>query len=109
MICWKEYFETHINTEFTHDENAINEITENIANSPADKCISREEIVKAIKRLENHNAPGSGSITAEVLKTGGEAMVSLLYMVFNKIWREKKTPLEWSTVMVTPVQKRETS
>ena len=33
-------------------------------------------------------------------------MIKFLVMLFNKIWREENSPLEWSKMIVTPVHKK---
>ena len=56
--------------------------------------------------MKNCKAPGTDSISAEVLKAGGDEMINFLHMLFNKIWREENPPLEWSKMIVTPVHKK---
>ena len=55
--------------------------------------------------MKNRKAPGVDSITAEVLKAGGDKMIQFLHMLFNKVWIEEKPPLDWSKMIVTPIHK----
>ena len=52
-----------------------------IEQSTEELIISKEEIRKGISFLKNRKAPGSDLITAEVLKAGGEQVVSTWYFL----------------------------
>ena len=56
--------------------------------------------------MKNCKAPGTDSISAEVLKAGEDEMINFLHMLFNKIWREENPPLDWSKMIITPVHKK---
>ena len=56
--------------------------------------------------MKNNKAPGVDNITAEVLKAGGEPMIQMLYTLFQKIWKEEKSPSDWKRMLVTPVLKK---
>ena len=45
--------------------------------------------------MKNNKAPAIDKITAEVLKTGGEPMISILHMIFKKIWDQEQSPKYW--------------
>ena len=44
--------------------------------------------------MKSRKAPRADSISAEVLRTGGDEMINVLHMLFNKIWRKENPPLE---------------
>ena len=105
LRIWKEHFQVHLNKEFTHQENTLDEFEENNhGNVPPN--ITKEEVKESIAAMKNHKAPGADAISAEVLKAGGEAMINFLHLLFNKIWKEENPPLEWSKMIVTPVHKK---
>ena len=67
--------------------------------------MSKEEIRKAFFLLKNNKAPGLDLITGEVLKAGGESIVSTLHVMFFKIVNEENSPLHFSKMLVTIFQK----
>ena len=54
-----------------------------------------EEVKQAIMKLKNNKAPGDDSITAEMLKLGGNIIVRCLHELVTHIWKEEKMPVEW--------------
>ena len=107
LEIWQNHFKTHLNTAFPHNPNTLNEIAapphENIDDG---LYITKEDIRKAIKSLKRRKAPGSDAITAEVLKAGGETMVSMLDKIFLKVIEEEDIPMEWAKMLVTPIHKK---
>ena len=55
--------------------------------------------------LKNNKAAGLDLITAEVLKAGGESIVSTLHVMFFKIVNEENSPLHFSKMLVTIFKK----
>ena len=55
--------------------------------------------------LKNNKAPGLDVITAEVLKAGGEPIVSMLHVIFLKIVNEENSPLHFLKMLVTIFKK----
>ena len=105
LKCWEEHFNTHLNTTFPYDPGATDNISdpENITEG---NPISLEEIRNAIKKLRVRKAPGIDTICAETLKAGGTAMENMLFKIFNKIWKDEKTPQDWSKMLVSPIHKK---
>ena len=56
--------------------------------------------------MKPRKAPGNDLITAEVFKAGGEEMKQMLPKIFNCVWKDKKTPSEWSKMLVSPIYKK---
>ena len=45
-------------------------------------------------------------ITTEVLKAGGDPMVTMLHKLFNTVYDTEKTSKDWAQMMVTPIHKK---
>ena len=53
---------------------------------PLEKQISRQEIVEAVKKLKNNKATGPDEIQGELYKYGGDELVNMLQILFNKMF-----------------------
>ena len=107
LDLWKEHFENHLNTEFPHDEDALNSLA-NESNEIEflNELISIEEVNSAVKKMKKRKAPGSDEITTEVIKSGGAKMIEMLHKIFNLIWTSEKTPADFSRMIVSPIHKK---
>ena len=56
--------------------------------------------------MKNRKAPGIDVITAEVLKAGGDPILTMLHKIFNTVYDTEKTPKEWAQMMVTTIHKK---
>ena len=90
---WKEHFEELLNRPAPQNQANIP-----VADSDLEidcEAPSEEEIRKAIQQLKSGKAAGPDNIPAEALKADMEAMVEMLFPLFEKIWEEEQVPLEW--------------
>ena len=106
LNIWKSHFEKHL-TQFPHDEDALREfepdsenVTENIP------PITEQEVENSIKRLSNRKTPGIDGITSELIKAGGDMMIKILTILFNKIINTEKSSEDWSKMIITPIHKK---
>ena len=53
--------------------------------------ITEEEIRRAIARLKRGKAAGVCGIQGEMLKAGGDTVVRWLHIIFNIVWKKKKS------------------
>ena len=74
------------------------------ADSHTDPVTSRE-VELSLKRLKNGRAPGICSITAELLKKGGDSMIKWLAYIFNIVWIKKTIPDDWRRGIILPFWK----
>ena len=51
-------------------------------------------------------APGIDNISSEVLKAGVEAMVTMLHNISTKAINHKRTPKDWSKMVISPIYKK---
>ena len=68
--------------------------------------ITPEEVRKALGQLKNARASGICTITAELLKNGGEAVVTWLTKIFNHVWSTEQIPEDWRKGIILPFWKR---
>ena len=85
LVYWKDHFENHLNNAFPHDEEAIETIPQPTDSQVADEIITIDEIKSAVKWCKVRKAPGIDLISAEAVRSGGEAMVGMLHKMFQKI------------------------
>ena len=82
------------------DENQIY-----MVNQQLNAVISEEEILKAIKRLNNNKACGFDRIINEFLKNSAEKLLPNLTILFNIVLISEKVPTSWSLGYITPLYK----
>lgn len=67
--------------------------------------VSREEVVRAIKKLHNGKAAGGDRIVVELVKKGGETMVDWLLEPIQEVWRAGRALQEWKDSTLVPLHK----
>ena len=68
--------------------------------------ISREEIIAAIRSIEEGKAPGPDEVSTSFLLGCEQEMLILLLIIFNKSYDEGKIPEMWRYANVIPVYKK---
>ena len=103
---WKEHFMEILNREEPADP--INEDV-NDQQDTADidtGHVSKAEIRRAIKTLENGKAPGEDMITAELLKADLEFTTDRVKELIDTIWSLEKVPLKWKRGLIIKIPKK---
>jgi hypothetical protein len=77
----------------------------NVEQSPLDADISEEEVMAALGKLRSKNAPGIDGISAELLKSAIDVMVTPLTGLFNHMF-EGRFPQCLSTGVIDPIFKK---
>ena len=67
---------------------------------------TKEEVAAAITKLKNNKAPGFDGIPGELIKTGCEKLVEILYELIKTIWRNEMLPIEWMRGVICPLHKK---
>ena len=76
LTIWKDHFKKHLNTEFPHKLDALNQMPEPpLTEVEDDFVIIKDKIRKTNSALKPRKSPGYDVITAEVLEAGGEETV----------------------------------
>ena len=66
LHIWKTHFEKHLNTQFKHDENALQEFYSVDVNNENIPPITEQDVKFSIKQLANRKSPGVDGITSEL-------------------------------------------
>ena len=91
---WTEYFKEVLNRPNP-------DVTPNITEADEDLDIhietpTKEEVLKAIKSLNNNKTPGKDQLPAEVFKTDPALTADILLPLFQTIWQSNTTPGTWT-------------
>lgn len=68
--------------------------------------ITKEELGRVIRTLNDRKAAGGDNIVNEVWKYGGEEIRDLLWEICNKVWKGEGWSKEWREGVVVPVVKK---
>ncbi|XP_039297864.1 uncharacterized protein LOC120354582, partial [Nilaparvata lugens] len=101
---WKEYFSDLLG-EIAEEDGGMEGITR-IGPEPFSHDPQLHEMEEAIGSMKNNKAPGEDAITAEMIKTGGPALLSTLHSLIVQIWREEEMPEDWHTALICPIHKK---
>lgn len=97
------YFEKLLNCEQPKDKwPKKNPERRNKDSVPPDE----EELRKIIAELKNNKAAGEDSVTAEMLKSGGDITITTLRREMEKIWESEAIPDDWKTALIHPLHKK---
>ena len=75
MARWREYFQKLLNVSGDIESKALENIQQRSINTALYEKPTMDEMVRAIKRLKDGNAPGGDGISLEVWKYGGSQFV----------------------------------
>ena len=68
--------------------------------------ILREEVEAAVKSLKKGKSAGADNVPAELVQARGEAMISALLVICNKIWQTEEWPSPWAQSLITTLPKK---
>ena len=100
---WTEYCSELYNYRATGDPEVLNvpPATDN-DNYP----ILREEVEAAVKSLKKGKSAGADNVPAELVQAGGEAMISALLTICNKIRQTGEWPTPWTQSLIITLRKK---
>ena len=100
-------FTVYCSDLYNHESNGDTTILNGPYDTNDDKFpILREEVEVAVKYLKGGKSPGNDNIPAELIKNGGEAMISALTIICNKIWKTGEWPTPWTKSMIITLPKK---
>lgn len=98
---WREYCEDLYRHHDTHTDPS--KVPVDLLREPP---ILRSEVTSAIAALKNRKAPGPDEITAEILKTLGDAGIDMLHNICNGVWTTTEWPRDWTKSVILPLHKK---
>jgi hypothetical protein len=60
----------------------------------------------AIAKLKKCKSLGSDQIAAELIRAGGETLVSVIHKLINSIWNKEELPDQWKESIIVSVHKK---
>jgi hypothetical protein len=100
---WKSYFSQLLNVHNVNDFGQIEIHTaEALVTGP-----SHLEVEIAVTKLNKYKSPGSDQILAELIRAGGETLVSVIHKFVNSIWNKEKLPDQWKESVIVPIHKKD--
>ena len=124
MKVWKEAYERlgkgteekgRFDDEFKELLELVVEKTENeemrdeMKREARDSCLncdlSLKEVATAVKALKRRKAGGVDHIVSEILKYGGEEMISVVWYMCSCAWKHECVPKQWSKGLIFPIHK----
>jgi hypothetical protein len=82
--------------------------TENISYNKVEEVPSPtyHEETQVIGKLKTHKTTGSYNIWAELIKTGGTALMQRIRKLIERIWEEETLPSEWTEEIICLIYKK---
>ncbi|XP_070162472.1 golgin subfamily A member 6-like protein 22 [Polyergus mexicanus] len=68
--------------------------------------ITKEELMKQLKRLKRGKAPGENGIENEAWRLMPKEIREVFLKLLNKIWKEGRMPEEWNKGLISPIYKK---
>ncbi|MGL4418375.1 MAG: reverse transcriptase domain-containing protein [Plesiomonas shigelloides] len=102
---WTEYCRDLYNHKTEPDTNILQNDQYEVRKAE-DVPVLAEEVEAAIRSLKGGKSPGVDNVPAELLKLGGEMTTKILTILCQKIWEQKKWPVQWTQSLVIPLPKK---
>ena len=107
---WTEHFKEVLNRDQPENPVLSDEVYELELNDVIEEISISEptlgEVKQAIKRLKNGKAPGTDSITAELLKANIEFSATKIHQLLGKVWTFEKIPQPWKQGLIIKLPKK---
>ena len=100
---WTEYCSELYNYTATGDSGVLQVPT---ATNKDTYPIRREEVEVAVKSLKKGKSAGVDNIPEELVQAGGEAMISALFTICNKVWQTGEWPTTWTQSLIITLPKK---
>jgi hypothetical protein len=67
---------------------------------------SHLEVEIAIAKLKKYKSPGSYQIPIELIKAGGEILLSAIHKLITSVWNKEELPHQWKESIIVPIHKK---
>ena len=94
---WKEHFDKLLNTG---DPKELIKTGNKETSEVEVEEITIEDVEKAIRNLRNNKAAGTDGIHSELIKYGGNKLLSRIYDLVRQVWEEERIPEEWKETII---------
>ncbi|XP_062571862.1 uncharacterized protein LOC134233828 [Saccostrea cucullata] len=101
---WTEYCSELYNYQLKGDQAVLNCPMANTEEDPLP--ILREEVESAINAIKLEKSAGIDNIPSELVKAGGEAMITALTTICNNIWSTGIWPTPWTQSLIITLPKK---
>lgn len=102
-----EKWEKHFTELYKENEDAEGYDMDIIDNRDREEDIpTYDEYIQVIKHLKLNKAAGPDRINNELIKNGGDELITRIYDLITEIWKEETMPMEWGTGLLTPLYKK---
>lgn len=95
-------FEELLNPQMHQDHTQIEYYTA----EPEDIEPTDDEVRITINTLKNNKSPGEDGLAAELLKYGGEELISEVGKLIRDVWHKEEIPKEWQLAIICPIYKK---
>ena len=97
---WKEHME-----EIMNEENEWDHMVETSVVSGPVECVSKEEVMKAVKDMKTGKASGPSDVSVELISASGEIGINVMRKLCQDILEGKGMPVDWALSTVVPIFK----
>ena len=105
MSRWRRHFQEVLNVGSAVSEEVVADLEDNSHLETPE--VNREEVERAVKKLQNKRAAGDDRILAELVKNGGEAMIDWMMELIQQVRKTRQVPQEWKNATLVPMYKRD--
>lgn len=102
---WTQYCQELYNYPIQPDDSLLDGDS-TPSREPSPLPVMREEVEEAIRSLPEGKSPGADNIPTELLKHGGNELVTIVTSLCQKIWEAKQWPTEWTQALIIPLPKK---
>ena len=102
---WVEHYSELLNRPSTVNMDIIHNLPQRPIIAELSNTPSLDEVISAVKKLNSGKAPDMNGFTAEILKSGGANMHSMLHHLMTHFWEKESVPQEWVDALLVSLFK----